>query len=87
MCPLCAAKERNKTYCVYREVYRVKINPDHQGKKRGPGKSTVSMRVLSHGAAEKILSLVQEKRELLTSSSEYSAWWPQLIKRLLKPCF
>ena len=59
---ICAAREGNSTYYVYRETYRVKVNPEDQGKKRGSGKSTVRTRAVYLGTAEKILNLVQEKR-------------------------
>lgn len=62
---ICAAREGNNTYYVYRETYRVKVNPEDQGKKRGSGKSIVRTRAVYLGTAEKILNLVQEKREPL----------------------
>lgn len=62
---ICAAKDGNNTYYVYRETYRVKINPEHEGKKRGSGKSVVRTRAIYLGTAERILKLVQEKREPL----------------------
>jgi hypothetical protein len=48
---------------VYRETYCVKINPDDTGKKRGLGKSAVRTKAVYLGTAERILKLVQEKRE------------------------
>jgi transposase len=62
---ICAAKDGNNTYYVYRETYRVKINPEDQGKKRGSGKSAVRTKAVYLGSAERILKLVQEKREPL----------------------
>jgi transposase len=62
---ICAAKDGANTYYVYRETYRVKINTEDQGKTRGSGKSVVRTRAVYLGTAEKILKLVQEKKEPL----------------------
>jgi hypothetical protein len=62
---ICAAREGNNTSYLYRETYRVRVNPEDQGKKRGSGKSPVRTRAVYLGTAEKILNLVQEKREPL----------------------
>jgi hypothetical protein len=47
----------------------VKINRDDLGKKRGSGKSKVVTHAVYLGSAEKILGLVQEKREPLSVST------------------
>lgn len=54
-------KEGNKTYYVYQETYREKINPKDSGKTRGSGKSKVCTRATYLGSAEKILKCVKEK--------------------------
>jgi len=66
---ICARKQGDKTYYVYQETYRVKINRDDLGKKRGSGKSKVVTHAVYLGSAEKILGLLQEKREPLSVST------------------
>lgn len=52
----------NKTYYVYQETYREKINKKNFGKNRGSGKSRVCTRVIYLGTAEKILKCIKENR-------------------------
>lgn len=52
----------DKTYYVYQETYREKINKKDFGKTRGSGKSRVCTRATYLGTAEKILKCVKEKR-------------------------
>jgi hypothetical protein len=52
----------DKTYYVYQETYREKINKKDFGKTRGSGKSRVCTRAIYLGTAEKILKCVKEKR-------------------------
>ncbi len=66
---ICARKRGDKTYYVYQQTYRVKINRDKLGKKRGSGRSKVVTRAVYLGSAEKILGSVQEKREPLSVST------------------
>ena len=60
---ICAERKGDKTYYVYRESYRVKINPQDRGKSRGSGKSTVRTRAVYLGSAEKILEGLEKTRE------------------------
>ena len=66
---ICARKQGDRTYYVYQETYRVKINRDDLGKKRGSGRSKVVTRAVYLGSAEKILGALQEKREPLSLST------------------
>ncbi len=66
-----AQKEGNNTYYVYRETFRVKLNPQDNGKKRGTGKSRVCTRAVYLGTADKILKCVQEKREPLSITQRH----------------
>lgn len=63
---ICARKQGDKTYYIYQESYRVKINREDIGKQRGSGKSKVVTRSVYLGTAEKILSAVREKKEPLS---------------------
>ena len=58
-----AQKKGNNTYYVYRETFRVKLDPQNEGNKRGTGKSRVYTRAVYLGTADKILKCIQEKRE------------------------
>jgi transposase len=66
---ICARKQGDRTYYVYQETYRVKINRDNLGKKRGSGRSKVITRAVYLGSAEKILGAMQEKKEPLRLST------------------
>ena len=66
---ICARKQGDRTYYVYQETYRVKINRDNLGKRRGSGRSKVITRAVYLGSAEKILGAMQEKREPLRLST------------------
>jgi transposase len=63
---ICARKQGDKTYYLYQESYRVKLNREDIGKQRGSGKSKVVTRSVYLGTAEKILSAVQQKKEPLS---------------------
>ena len=63
---ICARKQGDKTYYIYQESYRVKLNRENLGKQRGSGKSKVVTRSLYLGTAEKILGALQEKKEALS---------------------
>lgn len=66
---ICARRQGDKTYYVYQETYRVKINRGDIGKKRGSGRSRVVTRAVYLGSAEKILGALQETREPLSLST------------------
>lgn len=55
-------KQDGKTYYVYQETYREKINKKDSGKTRGSGKSRVRTRATYLGTAERILKCVKEKK-------------------------
>jgi transposase len=63
-----AQKKGNNTYYVYRETFRVKLDPQNEGNKRGTGKSRVYTRAVYLGTADKILKCIQEKREPVSIS-------------------
>ncbi len=63
---ICARKQGDKTYYIYQESYRVKLNRENLGKQRGSGKSKVVTRSVYLGTAEKILGALQEKKEALS---------------------
>jgi transposase len=63
---ICARRQGDKTYYIYQESYRVKLNREDIGKQRGSGKSKVVTRSVYLGTAEKILSAVQQKKEPLS---------------------
>lgn len=65
---ICARKQGGNTYYVYQETYRVKLNRDDAGKKRGSGKSKVVTRAIYLGTAEKILASIQQHKEPLSLS-------------------
>ncbi len=54
-------KQGNKTYYIYQETYREKLNKKNFGKTRGSGKSRVRTRAIYLGTAEKILKCVKKK--------------------------
>jgi hypothetical protein len=54
-----ARKRGNKTYYVYQEAYRVKLDPSAQGKEKGSGKSAVRTRATYLGTAESILERLE----------------------------
>jgi transposase len=56
-------KQGDRTYYIYQESYRQKVNPEDSGKVRGSGRSQVRTRAIYLGSAEKILHCVQEKRK------------------------
>ena len=61
-----ARKQGNKTYYVYQETFREKINKKDSGKTCGSGKSRVCTQSIYLGTAEKILEsvkLLKEKKE------------------------
>jgi hypothetical protein len=62
---ICARKQSGKTYYAYQESYRVKLNREDDGKKRGSGKSKVVTRSVYLGSAEKILKCIQDRKEPL----------------------
>ena len=53
-------KQGKRSYYVYQESYRQKLNPDDAGKGRGSGQSRVRTRAIYLGSAEKILHCVQQ---------------------------
>ena len=57
-----AEKKGSGTYYVYRESYRVKINPQNCGKGKGSGRSKVRTRSLYLGTAEGILKSVEQTK-------------------------
>jgi hypothetical protein len=63
---ICARKHGDKTYYIYQESYRVKLNREDIGKQRGSGKSKVVTLSVYLGTGEKILSAVQQKKEPLS---------------------
>jgi transposase len=60
-----AQKSASGTYYVYRESFRVKINPQDTGKGKGSGKSEVRTRSVYLGTAERILKSVEQTKEPL----------------------
>jgi hypothetical protein len=60
---ICARKQGGKVYYVYQETYRVKINHEDAGKKRGSGKSKVVTLAVYLGSAEKILCCLEKRKE------------------------
>lgn len=58
-----ARKTNGKTYYIYQESYRVKLDPLGQGKVKGSGKSTVRTRSIYLGTAERILKAIEDKKE------------------------
>ena len=58
-------KQGQRSYYIYQESYRQKVNPDDNGKRRGSGKSQVRTRAIYLGSAETILHCVQAKRQPL----------------------
>jgi transposase len=56
----------NNTYYIYQESYRVKLNRDDRGKKRGSGRSKVCTRAVYLGSAEKILDRLTKNTEPLS---------------------
>jgi transposase len=55
-------KQGNKTYYLYHETYREKINEKDYGKTRGSGKSKVCTRSTYLGSAETILKSIKGKK-------------------------
>lgn len=66
-----AQKEGSNTYYVYRETFRVKLNQQDNGKKRGTGKSRVCTRAVYLGTADRILKSLQEKKEPLSITTRH----------------
>lgn len=66
---ICARKRGEKTYYVYQEAYRVKLDPSSQGKRKGSGKSAVRTKATYLGTAESIVKRLNVTREPLTVSS------------------
>ena len=66
---ICARKRGDKTYYVYQEAYRVKLDPSSQGKRKGSGKSAVRTKATYLGTAESIVKRLSETREPLAVSS------------------
>ena len=66
---ICARKRGEKTYYVYQEAYRVKLDPSSQGKQKGSGKSAVRTKATYLGTAESIVKRLSETREPLAVSS------------------
>jgi transposase len=60
---ICAERKGESTYYVYRESFRVKVNPENEGKTKGSGKSRVCTKAIYLGTAEKILKAIQETKE------------------------
>jgi transposase len=58
-----ARKTNGKTYYIYQESYRLKLDPLSRGKTKGSGKSAVRTKAIYLGTAEKILKAIQEIRE------------------------
>ena len=65
-----ARKRGDKTYYVYQEAYRVKLDPSTQGKEKGSGKSSVRTRATYLGTAEGILERLHETKAPLSVSSQ-----------------
>jgi transposase len=65
-----ARKKGDKTYYVYQEAYRVKLDPSSRGKERGSGKSAVRTRATYLGTAESIMERLQRTKEPLSVSSQ-----------------
>jgi len=65
-----ARRRGDKTYYVYQEAYRVKLDPSIQGKEKGSGKSVVRTRATYLGTAESILERLQETKAPLSVSSQ-----------------
>jgi len=65
---ICAERKGKGTYYVYRESYRVKVNPTDKGKTKGSGKSKVLTRAIYLGTAEKILKSFEQTREPVSVS-------------------
>jgi hypothetical protein len=65
-----ARKKGDKTYYVYQEAYRVKLDPSTRGKERGSGKSAVRTRATYLGTAESIMERLQRTKEPLSVSSQ-----------------
>lgn len=59
-------KQGSRSYYVYQETYRQKLNPSDSGKARGSGRSQVRTRAIYLGSAESILQCVQSTRKPLT---------------------
>ncbi len=55
-----ARKRGDKTYYVYQEAYRVKLDPSTCGKVKGSGKSAVRTRATYLGTAESIVERLQK---------------------------
>jgi len=66
---ICARKRGDKTYYVYQEAYRVKLDPSSQGKRKGSGKSAVRTKATYLGTAESIVKRLSATREPLAVSS------------------
>lgn len=59
-------KQGSRSYYVYQETYRQKLNPSDSGKARGSGRSQVRTRAIYLGSAESILQSVQARCKPLT---------------------
>ena len=56
-------KQGDKTYYIYQETYRKKINKNDSGKNRGSGKSKVCTKSIYLGSAEQVLAAIQDKKK------------------------
>lgn len=56
-------KQGDKTYYVYQESFRKKIDPKDSGKVKGSGKSKVCTKAIYLGSAEHILNCLREKQK------------------------
>lgn len=65
-----ARRRGDKTYYVYQEAYRVKLDPSTHGKEKGSGKSAVRTRATYLGTAESILERLKETKAPLSVSSQ-----------------
>lgn len=64
-----ARKRGDKTYYVYQEAYRVKLDPSTCGKVKGSGKSAVRTRATYLGTAESIVERLQKTSAPVSVSS------------------
>ena len=64
-----ARKRGDKTYYVYQEAYRVKLDPSTCGKEKGSGKSAVRTRATYLGTAESIVERLQKTSAPVSVSS------------------
>lgn len=65
-----ARKKGDKTYYMYQEAYRVKLDPSTHGKEKGSGKSAVRTRATYLGTAESILERLEHNKVPLSVISQ-----------------